>query len=59
MGVSKDRDIILGSVALSKLGPGSFGALRPYSLTLNDDDDVHYYIGERLKLEGETEDSGV
>ena len=21
----------------------------------NDDDDVHYYIGERLKLEGETE----
>ena len=25
----------------------------------NDDDDVHYYIGERLKLEGETESDGV
>ena len=24
-----------------------------------DDDDVHYYIGERLKLERETENSGV
>ena len=24
-----------------------------------DDDDVYYYIGERLKLEGETENSGV
>ena len=24
-----------------------------------DDDDVHYYIGERLKLEGETENMGV
>ena len=23
------------------------------------DDDVHYYIGERLKLEGETENMGV
>ena len=59
MGVSEDRDITLENVALSKLGPGSFGALRPYSLTLNDDDDVYYYVGERLKLEGETDDSGV
>ena len=25
----------------------------------NDDDDVYYYIGERLKLEGETEKKGV
>ena len=25
----------------------------------NDDDDVYYYIGERPKLEGETEKSGV
>ena len=24
-----------------------------------DDDDVYYYIGERLKLEGETENMGV
>ena len=24
-----------------------------------DDDDVHYYIGERLKLKGETENMGV
>ena len=24
-----------------------------------DDDDVYYYIGERLKLEGETENRGV
>ena len=31
MGVSEDRDITLENVALSKLGPGSFGALRPYS----------------------------
>ena len=26
---------------------------------LYDDDDVYYYIGERLKLEGETENMGV
>ena len=26
---------------------------------LIDDDDVYYYIGERLKLEGETENMGV
>ena len=25
----------------------------------NDDDDVYYYIGQRLKLEGETEKKGV
>ena len=26
---------------------------------VDDDDDVCYYIGERLKLEGETENNGV
>ena len=26
---------------------------------MHDDDDVYYYIGERLKLEGETENMGV
>ena len=25
----------------------------------DDDDDVYFYIGERLKLEGETENTGV
>ena len=25
---------------------------------MHDDDDVHYHIGERLKLEGETENMG-
>ena len=25
---------------------------------IDDDDDVYYYIGERLKLEGETENMG-
>ena len=25
----------------------------------NDDDDIYYYTGERLKLEGETENMGV
>ena len=27
-------------------------------MTLIDDDDVYHYIGERLKLEGETENMG-
>ena len=39
-------------------------ALRPSSCSymqaiLDDDDDVYYYIGERLKLQGETENNGA
>ena len=29
-----------------------------YMKLIDDDDDVYYYIGERLKLEGETENMG-
>ena len=31
----------------------------PKLIQIDDDDDVYYYIGERLKLEGETENMGV
>ena len=31
----------------------------PKLIQIDDDDDVYYYIGERLKLEGETDNSGV
>ena len=29
-----------------------------YMKLIDDDDDVYYYIGERLKLEGKTENMG-
>ena len=36
-----------------------FGESGQHNRFLLDDDDVYYYTGERIKLEGETENKGV
>ena len=36
-----------------------FGESGQHNRFLHDDDDVYYYTGERIKLEGETENKGV